>query len=273
MSVSEQISCHHFVEVDGYAYFSNRSYNGLFQVELKTGKTKFLGAFKHEKLDEFNIHWELLLRENKIYFFPRRGRHVHIYSLESRTISAIEIRKTFENFFRIGEVVINNSLITFLPIEEGAPVKRLDLNTLLVSEITKQDIFQGTYLADSKKPFLKPQLLEKYQIPMDHMFYWEQTTDRKWYAFQLMEHHLLWYNPEAEIIEKIALSVINEAELYEYLQPMREKYLSQGKMVENDLLSLYEYLKTMTEYKHIGSTPRRIFECVVGKSIWSFSKN
>lgn len=268
MSVSGQISCHHFVAVDGFAYFSNRSYNGLFQVELKTGKAMFLGAFEHERLDEFNIHWELLLRGNKIYFFPRRGRHVHIYSLEKRTITAIEIRKTFEPFFRIGEVVINKSLATFLPIEKGAPVRSLDLDTFLVSETTKQDGFQGIYLKKSKKAFLNPRLLEKHQIPMNHLFYWEQI-DEGWYAFLLMGHHLLRCSKKMVEIEKVPLAVINKTELYEYLQPMRKKYLSQERLLEDELLSFPEYLNTLREYK-LFAEPKCISEYAVGRGIWDF---
>ena len=69
MNMIERISCHRFVEIDGYAYFSNWFYNGLFKVEIKTGKTIFIGCFEKENFFEINIHAEVFRRENKIYFF------------------------------------------------------------------------------------------------------------------------------------------------------------------------------------------------------------
>ena len=46
MSVAGRISCRNFVDWNGYAYFSNWFYNGMFKVEIGTGNTTFLGHFE-----------------------------------------------------------------------------------------------------------------------------------------------------------------------------------------------------------------------------------
>ena len=101
----ERISCHNFVEINGNIYFSNWFYNGLFKVEYETGKTTFLGYFNDEKLTEKNIHLEVFLEEQKIYFLPRRGRHIHIYDLSDAFIQSIEIRKDSDEFDVIIDVM------------------------------------------------------------------------------------------------------------------------------------------------------------------------
>ena len=55
MRALERIACTNFVETDGYAYFSGRYYNGLYKVELETGKTAFLGYFEDEKLAQIKF--------------------------------------------------------------------------------------------------------------------------------------------------------------------------------------------------------------------------
>lgn len=268
----KQISCHHFVEIDNYAYFSNRSYNGLFQVELDTGKTKFLGNFEDEPLSEYNIHWELFAQENQIYFLPRRGRHVHIYSLKDQSITAIEIRKASETFFRIGEIIIDKTLLTFLPIEKEAPVKRLDLKTLLVSEVTEKETINGIYLSKSRTAFPIPRLLEEYNIPMTNLFSWEQMPNGKLCAFWLMKHHLLWYAPGIQKIEAVPLTVINRNALTIYLQSALQEYLSQSQSLESEPFTLSLYAK-MIAHKETLILNEPNTNQLFGKKIWSFLKN
>lgn len=272
MQKYERISCHHFIEINGYAYFSNWFYNGLFQVALETGNTVFLGSFTNEIISEFNIHWEVLQQGESIYFFPRRGRHVHIYSLTSQSISSIEIRKASEDFFRIKEIIIRGANVIFLPMEEKAPIRTLDLNTQIVSELaTTQQTFDGIYLSKSKLAFPAPQLLEKYRIELADRFSWMQMPDGKWCAFLPMGRHLLWYTPTTQTIDTVPLTVINEKELDTYLQPMRQAYLCKGLLGENKPLTFHEYLKTISRYE-VATINTNKKKGSIGQNIWCFMK-
>lgn len=267
------IGCHHFVVDNGYAYFSNWSYNGLFRVELKTGKALFLGSFKNEKQNEFNIHLEILQQNEKIYFFPYRGRHVHVYSLTDQSISAIEIKKVSEGFFRIGEVIINKEVITFLPKEKTAPIKSLDLNTQIVTKIKNtKKTFKGTFLSQSRAPFPMPQLLEAYQIERTSGFSWKQVPDGSWCAFLLMGQHLLWYKPETKKITMMPLTVVNATELEAHLQPLRQKYLCQEWLAENNPLSFHEYLQLIQQLYGIANRNKSNNWFSTGESIWKHVK-
>ena len=251
MSKYENISCHHFIEINGYAYFSNWLYNAFFRTELKTGKTMFLGAFEMEMQDEFNIHWELLLQEDLIYFFPRRGRHIHIYSLRDHFVSAIEVRKASEAFFRIGEVIVKEKSIILQPMEKDAPIRRFDLNTHAITDITStQNVDKNPPLSQYWPIFPEPQLLEKYQIGQADKFSWKEMPDGRWCAFLPTGRHLLWYAPRTRRIDAMPLVIENEAELDAYLQPLRQTCLCREETIEGIQLSTYEYLKTITRYRH-----------------------
>lgn len=271
MKEYERISCHHFVELDGYAYFSNWFYNGLFQVELKTGKTVFLGPFEMEMKDEFNIHWEVFRREGLIYFLPRRGRHVHIYSLDNRSIFAIEIRKASEEFFRFADVIVEGMNLIFLPMEENAPIRKLNLNTQFVTDVMNiQDTFDGQCLSQKWIPFPMPQLLDKYQIERANKFSWKQMPNGKWCAFLPFGREILWYTPATQRIESVPLTVINEPELDSYLLPMRQKYLRQGFLIENNPLSLQVYLKSIMKHEKRDNVDEK--QGVDGSKMWRSAK-
>ena len=129
MNVLERISCHNYIIANGYAYFSNWFYNAMFKVEIATGKTTFLGIFEDEAISERNIHCELFLRDEKIYFCPgRRGRHVHIYNLVNHLMQRVEIRKNSE-LLTISEVVLGDRSAFFVPQHKRFSVKKLDLES------------------------------------------------------------------------------------------------------------------------------------------------
>lgn len=272
MNEFERISCHHFAEINGYAYFSNWFYNGLFQVELKTARTVFLGYFEKEIKDELNVHWELFRQNNLICFLPRRGRHVHVYSLEDCSISAIEIRKISEKFFRPGEVIVDGEDLIFIPMEKSAPIRKLNLHSWLVTnEVNTQATFKGDYLSQNWNLFPEPQLLEKYKIKRSDKISWQQMPDGKWCAFLPLGRHLLWYTPEEHKIESVPLIIVNEEELDSYLRPMRQKYLNHGHVVENESLTLSIYRKTITRFEDSNDNANKNRKSI-GQNIWHFIK-
>lgn len=276
MSKYERISCHHFVERNGYAYFSNWFYNGLFQVELKTGKTMFLGTFINERQDELNIHWELLLQGDLIYFFPRRGRHIHVYSLADGTHSAVETRKVSEAFFPIGEVVIDSPNIFLLPKEGSIPVRRFDLNTwdMAIDTTDAYNTRNGIWLSQSHEVFPDTLLLERYQIEKADKFSWMHMPDGRWCAFLPMGRQLLWYAPQTQEIKAVPLTVINEEELEAYLQPLRRACLHQKQVLENSSLTFCEYLKTIVLQTDDEKTQNENnFDFTIGDNIWKYLKS
>lgn len=270
----DRISCHQFIEDSGYAYFSNWFYNGLFRVELKTGKTTFLKAFKNEQEYESNLHFGTMQRDERIYFFPYMGRHMHVYSLVQGEISAIEVRKATETFFRINEVVINGNDVIFLPREENAPIKTLDLNTHVVTELKNTgNVFKGIYLIRNRASFPVPQILEKYQIEKPNGFSWKQMPNGRWCAFLPMGRHLLWYTSETQKIEAVPLTVVNKEELEEYKCLIEKKVLSHKVWVENRDFSFDAYLNAVILESTVGTDAHKTEERKpVGERIWEHAR-
>lgn len=64
-----------------YYYFSNLEFNSLFRTKDNLEETEFLGFFENESHVKPNIHNQVLLYKDKLYFIPLRGRGITIYDL------------------------------------------------------------------------------------------------------------------------------------------------------------------------------------------------
>lgn len=239
----ERISCHNFIEVDGYAYFSNWFCNGLFKVKIGTGETNFLGCFEDESYFERNLHWEVFLKGKNIYFCPRRGRHVHIYNLFDKTICSIEIRKESEDFFLIDRVVLEENYVCFIPKEKNISIKKLDFKSLKVTEISREFEFSRDLLPECKDVFPVPELIDEYHIEYAKYFFWRQISNRTWYSFLPVGRHLLRYKEGSNKIEIIPLTVVNEEKLEGHLYKAREQLLKGQLILERSLnFNLAEFM-------------------------------
>lgn len=242
MGVLERIACHNFVTVDGYAYFSNWYYNGLFKVEVQTGKTTFLGHFEGEKLSQKNIHRELLLKDGRIYFLPKRGRHMHIYKLSDQSMEWIEIRSDFEESFVVGEVVLGENYFAFIPVEKSYPVRKVDLATFAVTDTSEQLVAQEKHRVQYKKKdsFPVSMLMEDYHIELADRASWKRTPDGRWYGFMPMGCQLLLYSEEMHELYSMPLTVVNNEELEKHLHKVRQSLLQS--VVGEDIIELQEFL-------------------------------
>lgn len=273
MSVFERISCHKFVEVNGYAYFSNWFYNGMFKVEIKTGKTTFLGSFEGEKLCEINIHKEIFLRDGKIYFCPRRGGRIHIYNLADQSQCSVSIRKSDKEFFVTDNVFLEDNLVYFIPKQKDFSVRKLDLKSLTVTEESRAFNYQGSSLTENKEVFPNPGLIEKYRIERAEFFSWNQIYSKIWYGFLPLGRQLLKYTEGRNRIEKIPLTVINGEVLNEYLRKVREEAFNEELIVENKYkLDIQDFLDSMkmTEFSKSDGLNGN---CRIGKKIWNILCN
>lgn len=258
----ERISCHNFVEVDGDIYFSNWFYNGLFKVEIKTGRTTFLGYFNDENLTERNIHWELFLKGKRIFFLPRRGSHVHIYDLTRKSIESIEIRNATDEFDVIIEVIMQEDYLIFFPYEKKFPIKRLDLTTLKVENVDEGSKIKGKYLSEQKEIFPAPELLEQYDIEGRDFFSWKKIMNGKWCGFMPMGRQMLWYTEGIPKLEMIPLILTNDVRLKKYLYNlgltlMKEEAVQESRFIGvgqlddrflNENITSYDYFV----YNNIG---------------------
>lgn len=266
MSAAGRISCRNFIDWNGYAYFSNWFYNGMFKVDIETGNTTFLGNFEGDKLFEINIHKEIFRLDNKIFFCPRRGGNVHIYDLSKETMSSISVRKKEEEFFVIDKAILEDGVICFIPKQREFPVRKLDLASLRLTEENKTFDIQDMCLSENKRILSNPELIKKYHINSADLFFWNQIGSKIWYGFLPMGSQLLKYAEERNEIEKIPLTVTNETTLENYLYEVRAEILKK-KLVSEYMLNLRDYfecvkIKEISKYSNCKNSGN------IGKTLW-----
>lgn len=269
INILNRISCHKFVEIDGYAYFSNWFYNGLFKVEIETGKAFFLGKFKAENYFEINIHGEIFRIGKKIYFCPRRGRHLHIYDLETQEMNAIKIREKFEKF-SIGRVIVEASKVYFVPVQNKISVKKLDLKTLNVIEEDKKNILYSENEKKYNEMFLPNKVSKEQGIKESDIFYGKHIDDERWLTFHPRRRQIIQYNKVEKKVKLIEIFVVNDKKLKKHLYKVREELKSDiiDKIIWEQRLKidLYEYvsiIKSIINLKDIKKS-----KCSVGDDIW-----
>lgn len=251
MRVTEKISCHNYVEADGFAYFSNWFYNGLFKVEILTGKTYFLGCFNGEKYSAKNLHWEIFLKNKRIYFCPWRSKHVHIYNLEEKSLVSVKFKNESEEFYKIEKVILDNNKLFLIPEEKENCMFELDINSLCVTRISGRQEIHGSLLSKCKDFFPAGELIKKYGIERADKFWWRQVYQGVWYGFLPLGRHLLKYTEGRNDVEYIPLNVVNETRLKEYLVHVERQILIErltlGENIDtriSDFLNMFANIKT-----------------------------
>lgn len=270
MDFLKRIACINFVEADGYAYFSDKFYNGWYKVELKTGATTFLGHFENEKLSQRNIHREIFLRDHKIYVCPWKGRHVHIWNLADQTFRSIEIRRKDEEAYFIEEVFLGEKSVFFVPDSPGFPIKKMDLESLSVTGLSAKYEIQGEALSKSKDIFPNPELIEEYHIEYPEEFFWRKISDREWYAFRIMGCHSLHYVTGWNKLEITPLIVVNRNELEEHLYRVKNELLRENLVLEESV-RFHDLLKVI-EMEEAYKTNDLKRDSYMGEKVWNYIK-
>lgn len=245
MNMLESISSYNFVEINGYAYFSNLFYNALFKVEVKTGKTTFLGNFAGERFSDTNIHFDIFQKEDQIYFFPRRGRHVHIYHLSEKTICAVEIQEKSKTFLGIEKVVFNDKFVYFFPKQKDNSIKRMEWDTCKVTNVSNKRSIREKNLSKHRK-MIPVDIVQKYQIKYGEMASCMRMTNDRWYCFKPIGRHILYFKEGTNKLESITLTVVNEEELKKYLYKVKQNiFQSQKFFNEFKNFRLKEFLEVV----------------------------
>ena len=64
-------------------WISNSRFNGLYKVNLESGKSVYIGKFPQYRLDNSELHFFAKKYGEKIYFFPKCASGIDIYDLET----------------------------------------------------------------------------------------------------------------------------------------------------------------------------------------------
>lgn len=273
MNMLESISSYNFVEIGGYAYFSNLFYNALFKVEIKTGKTIFLGSFENEKIAETNIHFGVMISEGQVYFFPRLGRYMHVYNLSDGTIQAVEVRKKSEQFIWFEDIILNDNFVYFIPKQDNAPIKKVEWNTYKVSSIHNRLLIKGERLFKYRNSVPKA-IVERYKIKYGEVVSCKQLNGGKWYFFKPIGRQMLYFTEGTNNLENVILTVVNEEELKKYLYKVK-KNLFKTKIFfrEFEGFRLLEFLEVLIlSDRVVWNRLEAENEYNIGKTVWNTMK-
>ena len=81
------------VEVDEDIWFAASNVNGIFRADKKTGEAQFITNFPEYSANAIRLYAACVLVQKKIVFAPCNAREVVIFSLETRKIKIINLKK------------------------------------------------------------------------------------------------------------------------------------------------------------------------------------
>lgn len=125
---------------DGWA--SNYEYNGLYQVNMKTGACEYLGVFPEEASNKKRIHCCAKKLQNKVYFIPAAGNVISVLNIDDKSMESLKIPcpengkyAFYKPAYKFIEAVVSQSCLWIVPSTYPG-VLRLDSDT---SEIKVYD--------------------------------------------------------------------------------------------------------------------------------------
>lgn len=97
------------------AYGSCAGFNGLFEIELESGKCKYIGLFPNEDLTREFIHLSAVYCRRKAFFFPQRGKYISVYDMDRRNIVQIDFKECdapyFSKNYKVGQVFAHKNKV------------------------------------------------------------------------------------------------------------------------------------------------------------------
>ena len=135
--------------IDNKLFYSSSRYNGLFSYDLITGKVSFINSFNGYPINVKGLHSCSCIWNNKIVFLPLNGKDIHIFDVESKEITSINISESnyiaslAKNIYikdsnmwvipRYLKGYTNNSKILCVDLTSYKVVEQLDINKRLES--------------------------------------------------------------------------------------------------------------------------------------------
>lgn len=124
--------------VQSKLWFSNRNFNGLFQIDLKTLKMKFVTFFTKEDILKTKMHRMSIIYGQKIVFLPDQGSYIHIYDTKKNEMKEIPlVRYSSKASLLICDAVLKDNKLWIFPTILEQPLLELDLESYELKEVWK----------------------------------------------------------------------------------------------------------------------------------------
>ena len=92
--------CFEACVVDGeWLWISASNHNGLYKMNIGTGRITYCGTFPHEDILKERLHYgNAIIISNKIYFIPLESSYMHIYDTEKNRFECYQISNRAAGF-------------------------------------------------------------------------------------------------------------------------------------------------------------------------------
>lgn len=191
------------------AYGSLAGLNGLFEIELNTGKCKYIGLFPNEDLFQEYIHLSAVYCQQKAFFFPQRGNYISVYDIKHQNIIQIGFEKCeyphYSKNFKIGQVFTYKDKV-FAVGATYPYVLVINADTLETSfipiETESRAIFFRTGACQVRGryyiPSLKGGIILEIDPATEHIksYFWGTEDDGAW--SMAFDEDKFWLTPHAE---------------------------------------------------------------------------
>ena len=120
----------HFMDVahhGGYVYFSETSFNGLFRCKEGETQAEFLGRFPGEDLWQGDLHRNVFVRGDKLYFIPLNGHGIAVYDCRNGAFKLLTIPECHKKHVHYVQCVEIGREIMLIPVNLDTPFVLFDL--------------------------------------------------------------------------------------------------------------------------------------------------
>ncbi len=116
-------------EVNGYYYYSETFFNGLFRVKIGERNAEFLGFFPEEDSKQPDLHRKIVKIGTKLYFIPIVAWGISVYDTETGSFQYIRIQSNTNQIPHYSELIkVNNEFILF-PERKHADILKVDFDS------------------------------------------------------------------------------------------------------------------------------------------------
>lgn len=120
---------------EGFRYFSNVDFNGLFRQNIVDGKVEFIDYFPNEILMKRFIHRSVIGNNKKMYFFPLFGKGITEYDLDRKKFRFLELNGKY-NIWGISGAFFYYEKVILIPCNLAEYLLIFNTNTFEVQYIS-----------------------------------------------------------------------------------------------------------------------------------------
>ena len=117
-------------------WISNSRFNGLYKVNLESGKSVYIGKFPQYRLDNSELHFFAKKYGEKIYFFPKCASGIDIYDLETGDFSHVECQTGSINNYvtAIDAFRLDEDNILIIPCYSGMTLQEFSIKKKAITK-------------------------------------------------------------------------------------------------------------------------------------------